>query len=111
LDIVETREGAVTVLKPAGPLLLGDADQFRACFVAAMPKCLGRLVLDASAVAYVDSRGLEVLVEVGEEMSHGGQALKMCGANETLREVMELTETIGNFEHFADIPSAVRSFL
>ena len=76
-----------------------------------MPKCLGRVVLDASAVAYVDSRGLEVLVEVGEAMSQGGQALKLCGANETLREVMELTETFGNFEHFADIQSAVRSFL
>lgn len=111
MDIHESREGAVTVIKPGGPLLQNDAEQFRACFMAALPKCLGRVVIDASAIAYVDSRGLEVLVEVGEEMSQGGQAMKLCGANETLREVMELTETIGHFEQFADIQSAVRSFL
>lgn len=111
MDILETREGAVTVLKPGGPLVQGDADQFKTQFVGVLPKCLGRVIIDASAIAYVDSRGLEVLVEVSEEMSRSGQTLKLCGANDTIREVMDLTETLGLFEQFADVHTAVRSFL
>lgn len=111
MDILETREGAVTVMKPCGPLLLAEAEQFKTRFVEVLPRCLGRVVVDATAIAYVDSRGLEVLVELGEEMAQAGQTLKLCGANETLREVMDLTETLGHFEQFADVHTAVRSFL
>lgn len=111
MDILESREGAVTVLKPCGPLLLAEADQFKARFADVLPKTLGRLVVDASAIAYLDSRGLEVLVELSDEMAQAGQTLKLCAANETLREVMDLTETVGCFEQFADVHTAVRSFL
>lgn len=111
MDILETREGAVTVLKPCGPLMQADAEQFKTQFADVLPKCLGRVIVDASAVAYVDSRGLEVLVEVADDMARSGQTLKLCGANETLREVMDLTDTVGQFEQFADVHTAVRSFL
>jgi anti-sigma B factor antagonist len=111
MEITQTREGAVTVLKPGGPLLAADADQFKSVFTDALPLCLGRVVVDASAIPYVDSRGLEVLVEIGDELSQFGQTLKLCGANETIREVMDLTETLAQFEQFGDVHSAVRSFL
>ncbi len=35
----------------------------------------------------------------------------MAGANDTLREVFEITDLAGCFEHFADVNTAVRSFL
>ena len=59
----------------------------------------------------VDSRGLETLVEVTEEMSDRGQVLKLCGANKTVREVLELTELAALFDLFEDAGSAARSFL
>jgi anti-anti-sigma factor len=110
MDIVETREGAVTVVKPMGPLLLGEAEQFKTRLTDVIARSLGRFVIDASQVAYLDSRGLEVLVEASEQMSQSGQPLRVCGSNETLREVMDLTETAPLFEHFADVHAALRSF-
>lgn len=109
--IDERREGAVTVVRPQGPLVLGDADQLKAALTDVMQKSLGRFVLDASAVPYVDSRGLEVLVETGEELGQSGRALRLCGANDTIREVMDLTDTSRQFEHFEDVNAGVRSFL
>ena len=111
MDIQEQRQGAVTVLKPQGPLVAQDADQFRVALRAVLGTSLGRFVVDASEIPYVDSRGLEVLKEATEQLSDSGQALRLCGANETVREVLDLTDLSKLFEHYQDVNSAVRSFL
>ena len=111
MEIQQNNHGAVTVLKPIGPLCEEDADAVKTQTIEASARNLGRVVLDASAVPYIDSRGLEVLVEVAEALSQGGQALKLCGANEVLREVVELTDVAPLIEQFPDVNAAVRSFL
>ncbi|QOI99179.1 MAG: STAS domain-containing protein [Phycisphaeraceae bacterium] len=111
MNIEERREGAVTVVRPQGPLVLGDAEQFKAAVDDVMTRSLGRFVIDASAVPYLDSRGLETLAEISETLSQRGGVLRLCGANDTLREVFDLTDTSPLFEHFADVNAGVRSFL
>ncbi len=111
MEIQQHNHGAVTVLKPIGPLCEEDADEVKTRTIEAATRNLGRVVVDASAVPYIDSRGLEVLVEVAEALAQGGQALKLCGANEVLREVVELTDVATLFEQFPDVNAAVRSFL
>ena len=111
MEIVEHKSGAVTVLRPDGPLAGEDAEQFRVRFMEAVHEHLGRVVLDASVIPVVDSRGLEALVDITAEVSSSGQYLKLCGANDTIREVFELTGLSSQFEHFEDATSAVRSFL
>lgn len=111
MEIHEQRQGAVTVVRPGGPVTGSDADQLRDRLVQVVGESLGRVVLDASRVSYLDSRGLEALVDISEEMSHTGSALKLCTVNETVRQVLELTGTARSFEHFEDATAAVRSFL
>lgn len=111
MRIEEHRHGAVTVLAPSGPLVQDDARAVRDRALAIAQRALGRLVLDAAAVAYADSAGLEALLDISEALAESGQALRLAAANETLREVLELTEIAGLFEHYEDVNSAVRSFL
>jgi anti-sigma B factor antagonist len=111
MEILEQRHGAVTVLKPQGPLVAEDAEQFRGQLAAVLASSLGRFIVDASEIPYVDSRGLEVLKEATEQLSDSGQALRICGANETVREVLDLTDLSRYFEHYQDATAAVRSFL
>ena len=111
MKIHEQRQGAVIVLKPEGPLIETDAAALKTKLIDTLGASLGRFVLDMSAIPYVDSKGLEALVEVTEELGRGGQALRMCAANKTVREVLELTDLASHFEHFEDPNTAVRSFL
>lgn len=111
MEILEQTSGAVKVLRPRGPLAQGDADQFGERALAAIRAALGRIVVDVSAVQYVDSRGLEVLAELTEELGEGGSALKLCGTNETVREALDLTDLASLMEHYEDVTTAVRSFL
>ena len=78
MKIHEQRQGAVTVLSPKGPLIGDDADQFKARMLEALRETRGRAVLDASGILMVDSRALEALVEVNQELASTGRALKLC---------------------------------
>ncbi len=111
MNIHEQQHGAVTVVRPDGPIVEQDADQLKQRLLEALKRTLGRIVLDISAVSFVDSKGLEALVDVTQKMSRSGQWLKLCAAKRTLREVLELTGVSSQFEHFEDANSAVRSFL
>ena len=111
MNIHEERYGAVTVVRPEGPLADADAGQFKQRLQDVLQKNLGRVVLDASAVPVVDSAGLEALVDVNAEMAQSGRSLKLCAVNQTVRQVLELTGLSSQFEHFEDANSAVRSFL
>ncbi len=111
MQIAEHQQGAVTVLTPKGPLCMSDADQFKNLCQQVIEKNLGRLVVDVSGVPYLDSHGLEVLLDVTEKLGESGKALKLCAACETVREVMELTDVANHFEYYQDVNTAVRSFI
>lgn len=101
---------AVTVIKPGGPLAKADAEEFKGLVIEAKGSTPGRIVLDATSVAFVDSRGLEVMLDITEEMQRDGQVLRIAESNETLREVLELTGIAHEFDFHQDVESALTSF-
>lgn len=111
MEIQEQKHGAVTSLKPRGPLTEADVSVLKTRLLDVCSRSLGRLVLDMSAVPFVDSVALETLLDVTDDLTRSGQVLKLCGENDVVREVLELTELASMFEHFEDVSSAVRSFL
>lgn len=111
MEITEQRQGAVTVVKPGGPLCQSESEQFSQRIDEVMARSLGRFVLDASGIAYVDSAGLESLLRITNDLAESGRSLRVCAANETLREVMDLTGLADRFEFYEDVNAAVRSFL
>jgi len=111
MDIEQERHGAVTVLKPKGPLVGDDVENFRSQLAEVFNNSLGRFVVDAAGIPFVDSRGLEVLADSAGELSQSGQTLKLCGVGETLREVLDLTGLDSLFEFYEDSNAGARSFL
>lgn len=112
MRIEQHRHGAVIVLKPRGPMTSQeDAARLRAEGFETLGKTLGRFVLDVSDMAFVDSNGLEALVDLTRELNAGGRNLCLCGAGETLREVLAVTEVSTLFSMHEDVQGAVRSFL
>jgi stage II sporulation protein AA (anti-sigma F factor antagonist) len=111
MKIEEVKQGAVVVLRPVGPLVGESCLEMKAALSGVGGRTMGRYVVDAGGVSFVDSGGLETLLEASEALIRGGRVLKLCGANETVREAIELTGLAESFEHYDDVNSAVRSFL
>ena len=110
MNIDTQQQAAVTVLTPRGPLLAGDANEVRTAVTEAIESSLGRVVLDISKVPYTDSSGLEMIYDIGSQLVAEGRVFKLAGANETMREVLALTEIGALCEQFDDVTTAVRSF-
>lgn len=111
MDIQIQQCGAVSVVKPQGPLTREDIEAFQSEMFTQIKERLGRVVLDLSGIAYVDSVGLETLLDIADELAAGGHCLKMCAVNDTLQQVIELTGLGTHFEQFEDSNTAVRSFI
>lgn len=112
MNIDTRRHGAVNVVRPDGPVITEeDAALLRTESLSVLGSTLGRFVVDAKEMTFVDSNGLEALVDITNEVGAGGQQLKLCGVSETLREILTLTGLSKEFQQFEDVQSAVRSFL
>ena len=111
MRITEKKQGAVAVIHAEGALIGQDAEQMGDVVAKAAANNLGRVVLDMSAVAFVDSRGLEILLDLSEKVADAGRTLKLCATNKTVRQILDLTGLESHFEYFDDTHSAVRSFL
>ena len=109
--ITEQRQGAVVVLRPEAPLILEDAIAFGARAAEVAGPAMGRVVIDLSNAPYIDSTGLEALLDLSDRLESRGQTLRLAGLSATIREVLELTGLQSRFEYFADTNTAVRSFL
>ncbi len=111
MEIRETQHGAVTIIRPIGALVEGEADALYQRTHGAITRSLGRLVLDCSYMPFVDSAGLEALVEISDVIENIGQTLRVAATNETLRETIQVTRLTEHFAFYESVPDAVRSFL
>lgn len=111
MRIDEQQHGAIVVLKPNGPLAGDEVEVFRDRLEQVQRETVGRFVVDISSIPLVDSEGLDALVDAAETMAANGRALKLCGVNQILREVFELTDLMTRFDCYEDVNTASRSFI
>jgi anti-anti-sigma factor len=89
----------MTMIIPQDSLVGDDAQQLGEVLTTVLAESPQDLMIDVSKVTQVDSKGLEVLVDATEQLIRSGRALKLVAADETLREILELTELASLFEY------------
>ncbi len=67
------------------------------------------VVIDLSAVSFIDSAALALLVATRRACLSGGGALALCGMSPSVRLVFELTQLLPLFPHYAHLPEAVNA--
>ncbi len=106
-----SREGSVTILKPMGPLVLGELEELDTELLNLFNRWTKRLILNMNDVSFVDSAGFELLVRHQRDFGSHGLRLIFCHINDTLQKVMDLTRLSLQFEIYPEKVNAVRSFL
>jgi anti-anti-sigma factor len=83
----------VTTVRLEGELDLYTAPGLRE---ALQPECAegGRLVLEVSAVEFVDSSGLNTLLGLYHDTTAAGGTFELVGASASLRRVLEITSLL-----------------
>lgn len=111
MNIEIKRLGTVDIVTPHGPLVDEDAEAFIETLKTKLSAANPRFVLDLADVPYVDSRGLEGIVDAAIDLKQRGGRLRLAAVTPTCREVFELTGQAQRVEFFDDAHNAVRSFL
>lgn len=104
------RHGAVTVLRPTGPLraeAIDDLDeQVRPVLSGGVPY----MVIDLSETPLIDGEGLEWILNLDEVCCRRGGCVRICNAGELCRDILRITVVGASVQQFDDLTLALGSF-
>ena len=100
--------GNVAVLVAHGPLVADEVHDLRHAVQSACDMVTKGLVVDMVDVPYLDSAGVELLLEMGGVHLPPHQRPKFAALTETCREALELTDTLLRLDVFDTVENALR---
>jgi anti-sigma B factor antagonist len=95
------------VFSPEGAIDLHVSPELRAALRAIIDDKPKRLIVDLSAVPYVDSSGIAVLIGAMQRMEYDGGSLLLAGAQETVRVILESAQLDKYFHLFPNVEVAL----
>ncbi|MCK4340905.1 MAG: STAS domain-containing protein [Phycisphaerae bacterium] len=102
--------GNVTVLIPHGPLVGEETLDLRHAIESVAAAQAARLVIDLADIPYLDSGGIELLLEMCHVTLSPHQRPKLAALSETCLEALELTDVLPRLEVFDTVENALRSY-
>ena len=90
MDIKKTVDGNAMTLALSGRLETMTAPQLDA-EVQSLPEGVTELLMEISALEYVSSAGLRVFLVAHKKMKSRGGAMKISGANASVKKVFDIT--------------------
>jgi anti-anti-sigma factor len=88
MDIASETVNGVTVVRLEGNLDTASSDAAQAYLFAAIDRGAARMVVNLEKVDFVSSLGLRVLLLAAKRL---GAGLRICGLNDSVAEVFEIT--------------------
>ena len=110
MDLAPRRFADAVVLRPAGRINHGTADGFKEALAPFLDGCAAggdQLVLDLSALEYISSAGLRVLMLAKKQAKTQGGVLVVAGLQAVVREIFEISKFTVVFEVFPGVREAL----
>ena len=100
----------VTVVELQGELDGDVAELFQNTITDIIAKRKAGIVLDMSGVGFIDSRGLEQLLWSRDYCNQNKREFRLAGLDENCMRILEITRLENEFDHYAELAEAVKSF-
>jgi anti-sigma B factor antagonist len=100
----------VTVLELQGDLDTDAVEQLRNMVTEVIGKSATGVVLDMRGIGFIDSAGLEQLLWARDYCDDNACQLKLAGLDENCEKILELTRLNKEFDCYAELAEAVKSF-
>ncbi len=111
LEITQRETNGIYLLALNGRLVLGEESSGLLTMVDnLLASGATRMVINLEHVSYVDSAGLEALIEMQRKTKAKGGSLKLCHLRPNLRQALEMARLLPIFETCATETAAVASF-
>jgi anti-sigma B factor antagonist len=104
------KEGKAAVINVVGELEIGNSEQFENTVRTLIRDNIVHLVVNFSQANYIDSSGLGVLIGAWRATRQALGDLRLCGLDENLKDVLNMTRLLGYFKVFETEKEALESF-
>ena len=85
-------KSGVVIVGVEGQLIVGNRQELKQKVLDALESGGRKFVVDFTKTGYIDSSGLGVLVSLSKKIREQGGDLRLCGLNEDLQTLFELTK-------------------
>ncbi|HCB13475.1 MAG TPA: anti-sigma factor antagonist [Gammaproteobacteria bacterium] len=109
MDIQEQRQGEVIVLGPVGRLDSLNCREFESHLLSALNDS-GKVVVDCTALAYISSAGLRVLLVAAKQARATQSQLSLAALQDNPREVFDISGFSAIFSIHPTVEAAIASF-
>lgn len=100
----------VLVIKADGGLNAHTAQEFVSNLEDLIAAGLSKIVVDCTALSYISSYGLGVLIRLHGKLAKRGGDVKICGVKSTVLGVLQLTKLDQVFGIYPDVSRALLEF-
>ena len=100
----------VTVIELQGELDSDFAELFQQTITDTVARDRTGIVVDMSAVGFIDSKGLEQLLWSRDYCDENKCEFRLAGLDENCTKILEITRLNGQFDSYAELAEAVKSF-
>jgi len=120
MNVTAERYGQAVILTCRGELTVDSLEGFRRAVqhqlsdppadgaAEATSPGVRDVVLDFQEVPFVDSAGLEYLLDLQEQLNERLGQVKIARADENVRKILEITRLDGAFELYEDVAEAAK---
>ncbi len=110
MNITLTENGDVTIARFEGNLDTNTAPEAQEKLDELAEDGVQRILIDFGALDYISSAGLRVLLILAKKLRGSGGNLRLCGLNETVNEVFEISGFNTIFSVFPTEEEALEGF-
>jgi len=110
MDITTRTQGAVALVALAGKLDSNTSPQAQQALDAVLAGGAKKMAVDFTALDYISSAGLRVLLGTAKRLSGAGGSLRLFGLNDTVREVFDISGFSTILTVFATEADALKGF-
>lgn len=100
----------VTVIELQGEMDSDIVELFKNTITDVIAKHKTSIVLDMSGLGFIDSQGLEQLLWARDYCNQNNRGLRLAGLDENCMRIIEITRLENEFDHYAELTEAVKSF-
>jgi anti-sigma B factor antagonist len=107
MDIIESRVGQTSVLALSGPLNSTTAPALSERGIGLCDIGVRTVLIDLDQVPYLSSAGFRAFVAIHKRADQTGIGMALCGLNEMLRDLLEVSGLQDVFETYPDRTAAL----
>lgn len=109
MKLTHEDHGQTTVLNLRGELTAEQTESFRKAIHERLSADIRDVVLNLSAADFIDSKGLETLLWLQDEVSDRLGQVRLACLSEDVKTILDITRLSGRFECYPDVQTARES--